>query len=83
MREVDDLFRHRPGLGILVGEARTFRAQFFRDRGSGVPGASAPDRSRAERPSRNQAVAGPVNSASWRDGYPAFHPVRGMEPAPA
>ena len=41
MREVDDLLRHRPGLGTLVGEARTLRAQLSRDRGSGVPGASA------------------------------------------
>ena len=41
MREVDDLLRHRPGLGTLVGEARTLRAQLSRDRGSSVPGASA------------------------------------------
>jgi len=41
MREVDDLLRRRPGLGTLVGEARTLRAQLSRDRGSGVPGASA------------------------------------------
>jgi len=41
MREVDDLLRHRPGLGTLVGEARTLRAQLSKDRGSGVPGASA------------------------------------------
>jgi len=41
MREVDDLLRHRPGLGTLVGEARTLRAQLSRNRGSGVPGASA------------------------------------------
>jgi LuxR family maltose regulon positive regulatory protein len=41
MREVDDLLRHRPGLGTLVGEARTLRAQLSRDHGSGVPGASA------------------------------------------
>jgi LuxR family maltose regulon positive regulatory protein len=41
MREVDDLLRRRPGLGTLVGEARILRAQLSRDRGSGVPGASA------------------------------------------
>jgi LuxR family maltose regulon positive regulatory protein len=41
MREVDDLLRRRPGLGTLVGEARVLRAQLSRDRGSGVPGASA------------------------------------------
>ena len=41
MREVDDLLRRRPGLGTLVGEARALRAQLSRDRGSGVPGASA------------------------------------------
>jgi LuxR family transcriptional regulator, maltose regulon positive regulatory protein len=41
MREVDDLLRRRPGLGTLVGEARTLRAQLSKDRGSGVPGASA------------------------------------------
>ena len=41
MREVDDLLRHRPGLGTLTGEAKTLRAQLSRNRGSGVPGASA------------------------------------------
>ena len=41
MREVDDLLRRRPGLGTLVGEARALRAQLARERGSGVPGASA------------------------------------------
>ena len=41
MREVDDLLRHRPGLGTLAGEAKTLRAQLSRNRGSGVPGASA------------------------------------------
>ena len=41
MREVDDLLRRRPGLGTLVGEARALRAQLSRERGSGVPGASA------------------------------------------
>ena len=41
MREVDDLLRRRPGLGTLIGEARILRTQLSRDRGSGVPGASA------------------------------------------
>ena len=41
MREVDDLLRRLPGLGTLVGEARALRAQLARERGSGVPGASA------------------------------------------
>ncbi len=41
MREVDDLLRRRPGLGTLAGEATAVRAQLSRDRGSGVPGASA------------------------------------------
>ena len=41
MREVDDLLRRRPGLGILVGEARALQAQLSRERGSSVPGASA------------------------------------------
>jgi len=41
MREVDDLLQRRPGLGTLVGEAGALRAQLARERGSGVPGASA------------------------------------------
>jgi LuxR family maltose regulon positive regulatory protein len=41
MREVDDLLRRRPSLGILVGQAGALRAQLARERGSGVPGASA------------------------------------------
>jgi len=41
MREIDDLLRHRPGLGILVGEAKTLRLQLARERGPGSPGASA------------------------------------------
>ena len=40
-REVDDLLRRRPGLGTLVGEAGALRVQLSRERGSGVPGASA------------------------------------------
>ena len=41
MREVDDLFRRRPGLGTLVGDAEALRIQLSKERGSGVPGASA------------------------------------------
>ena len=41
MREVDDLLRRRPGLGTLVAEAETLRAQLATARGSSVPGASA------------------------------------------
>ena len=41
MREVDDLLRRRPGLGTLVGEAEALRVQLSKERGSGVPGASA------------------------------------------
>jgi len=37
MREVDDLLRHRPGLGTLVGEARTLRAQLSKDAGRASP----------------------------------------------
>jgi LuxR family maltose regulon positive regulatory protein len=41
MREVDDLLRRRPDLGTLVGEAEALRVQLSKERGSGVPGASA------------------------------------------
>ena len=41
MREVDDLLRRRPSLGTLVGQAEALRVQLARERGSGVPGASA------------------------------------------
>ena len=41
MREVDDLLKRRPGLGILAGEAEVLRAQLASERGSSVPGASA------------------------------------------
>ena len=41
MCEVDDLLKRRPGLGTLVGQAGTLRAQLSRERGSNVPGASA------------------------------------------
>ena len=41
MREIDELLQRRPGLGILVGEAKALRAQLSRQRGAGSPGASA------------------------------------------
>jgi LuxR family maltose regulon positive regulatory protein len=41
MQEIDDLLRRRPGLGTLVGETEALRARLAKERGSGVPGASA------------------------------------------
>jgi LuxR family maltose regulon positive regulatory protein len=41
MREVDELFRRRPGLGTLVGQAQVLRAQLASERGSPALGASA------------------------------------------
>jgi len=41
MREIDDLLRRRPKLGILVGEARALRTQIAKVRGTSVPGTSA------------------------------------------
>jgi LuxR family transcriptional regulator, maltose regulon positive regulatory protein len=41
IREVDELLRHRPGLGILVSEAETLRAGLSRERGSAIVGASS------------------------------------------
>ena len=41
MREVDEVLRLRPGLGILVGEAEALRARLAQERGSAVLGASA------------------------------------------
>jgi LuxR family maltose regulon positive regulatory protein len=41
MREIDELLRHRPGLGILVGEAASLRSQLAQQRGTSAPGASA------------------------------------------
>ena len=40
MREVDELLKRRPSMGILVGEAEALRARLSRERGSGGPGAS-------------------------------------------
>jgi LuxR family maltose regulon positive regulatory protein len=41
MQEIDELLKRRPGLGTLVGEVATLRAELARERGSSVPGASA------------------------------------------
>jgi LuxR family transcriptional regulator, maltose regulon positive regulatory protein len=41
MREVDELLRHRPGLGSLTDEAAAFRARLSEEHGLGVPGVSA------------------------------------------
>ena len=41
MQEIDEMLRRRPGLGTLVGEAETLRAQLADQHGSGVAGASA------------------------------------------
>jgi LuxR family maltose regulon positive regulatory protein len=41
MREVDEVLKLRPGLGILVGEAEALRARLAQVRGSAVLGASA------------------------------------------
>ena len=41
MREVDELLRRRPRMGILVGQAEALRAQLSRQRGGTSPGPSA------------------------------------------
>jgi LuxR family maltose regulon positive regulatory protein len=41
MREADEILNHRPGLGILVREAKMLRAQLAQQRGPSAPGASA------------------------------------------
>ncbi len=41
MQDVDELLRHRPGLGSLVGEARALRKRLASERGSSVPGATS------------------------------------------
>ena len=41
MREVDELLRRRPGMGILVGQAEALRVQLSRQRGGASPGPSA------------------------------------------
>ena len=40
MREVDEMLKRRPSMGILVGEAEALRARLSRERGSGGPRAS-------------------------------------------
>jgi LuxR family maltose regulon positive regulatory protein len=40
-REIDELLRHRPGVGTLAGEAGALRVQLSRLRGPDTPGASA------------------------------------------
>ena len=40
-REIDELLRHRPDLGTLVGEAEALRARLSKLRGPEAPGASA------------------------------------------
>ena len=41
MREADEILAHRPGLGILVTEAKMLRAQLAQQPGLSAPGASA------------------------------------------
>ena len=41
MQEVDELLRHRPGLGNLVDEARALRDRLASEHGSSAPGASS------------------------------------------
>jgi LuxR family maltose regulon positive regulatory protein len=41
MREIDEVLRHRPALGNLVGEAGVLRAQLAAERGSAIAGPSA------------------------------------------
>jgi LuxR family transcriptional regulator, maltose regulon positive regulatory protein len=41
MRETDEVFARRPGLGTLAGEARALRARLAAEREHGAPGASA------------------------------------------
>ena len=41
MREADEILKHRPGLGILVTEAKMLRAHLAQQPGPSAPGASA------------------------------------------
>jgi LuxR family transcriptional regulator, maltose regulon positive regulatory protein len=41
MREIDEIFKRRPDLGTLAGEARALRSQLAKERSPGVPGASS------------------------------------------
>jgi LuxR family transcriptional regulator, maltose regulon positive regulatory protein len=40
-REIDEVLKRRPGLGILVKEAEALRTELAKERGPSVPGASA------------------------------------------
>jgi LuxR family maltose regulon positive regulatory protein len=41
MREIDEILKHRPGLGTLVGEARELRTRLSAERVPATPGASS------------------------------------------
>ena len=41
MREVDEILKHRPDLGTLVGEAQALRARLSAERAPSAPGASS------------------------------------------
>jgi LuxR family maltose regulon positive regulatory protein len=41
MREIDEIFKHRPGLGTLVSEAGTLRSRLGQDHRSSLAGASS------------------------------------------
>jgi LuxR family transcriptional regulator, maltose regulon positive regulatory protein len=41
MKEIDELLKRRPDLGILAGEAEALRARLAEERGASVAGASA------------------------------------------
>jgi LuxR family transcriptional regulator, maltose regulon positive regulatory protein len=41
MREIDEILKHRPDLGTLVGEARELRARLSAERGPATPGVSS------------------------------------------
>ena len=41
MREIDEIFKRRPDLGTLAGEARALRARLSAERGPSSPGASS------------------------------------------
>jgi LuxR family maltose regulon positive regulatory protein len=41
MQEIDEIFRHRPDLGTLVGQVKQLQARLGKEHGPNVPGASA------------------------------------------
>jgi LuxR family transcriptional regulator, maltose regulon positive regulatory protein len=41
MREIDDVLKHRPGLGTLIGEAQALRTRLSKERTPGAEGASS------------------------------------------